>query len=166
MGTPVQLMRPLSVTLLLSLLLALLLAGCVSQPGPSDRLQQQEDRLTPDAEQNAAPAPRSPVDQLRSEALAAQAAGDWDKAAGLLERALRLDSRDADLYAEIAEVRLGQGRFSDAEQIALRGLTVNTGNRERSARLWHAIAQARSGQGNLEGARQARAQACEFGMCE
>lgn len=161
MGTFVQLMRSWL------LLWALVLAGCVSQPGPSDRMIQQERRLTPDLDEQAtAPQPRSAVDNLRLQAQAAQANRDWDKAAALLERALRLDSREADLYAEIAEVRLGQGRFAAAEQIALRGLTVNSGNEERSARLWHAIAQARSGQGNVAGARQARAQACEFGRCE
>ena len=159
MATPVQLMR-------LSLLAVLVLAGCVSQPGPSDRMIQQERRLTPDLDEPTAPQPRSAVDNLRLQAQAAQANREWDKAAALLERALRLDSREADLYAEIAEVRLGQGRFAAAEQIALRGLTVNSGNEERSARLWHAIAQARSGQGNVAGARQARAQACEFGWCE
>lgn len=158
MATPVQLIRTLSLLALLAL------AGCVSQPGPSDRLQQQENRLTP--EKVETPPLRSAVDELRTQAQAAQASGDWDKAAGLLERALRLDRREADLYAEIAEVRLGQGRFVDAEQIALRGLTVNSGNDERSARLWYAIAQARSGQGDVIGAREARAQACEFGMCE
>lgn len=159
MATPVQLMR-------LSLLAVLVLAGCVSQPGPSDRMIQQERRLNPDLDEPPAPQPRSAVDNLRLQAQAAQANRDWDKAAALLERALRLDSREADLYAEIAEVRLGQGRFAAAEQIALRGLTVNTGNDERSARLWDAIAQARSGQGDVAGARQARAQACEFGRCD
>ncbi|PTY38060.1 hypothetical protein BGP77_16530 [Saccharospirillum sp. MSK14-1] len=162
MGTFVQLIRP--VALIVSA--ALLLAGCVSQPGPSERMIQQEKRITPDLDSSAPVLPKSPVDNLRLQAQAAQAEGNWDRAAGLLERALRLDSREADLYAEIAEVRLGQGRFVDAEQIALRGLTVNSGNEERSARLWYAVAQARSGQGNVEGARQARAQACEFGRCE
>lgn len=162
MGTSVQLIRP--VALLAGL--ALLLVGCVSQTGPSERLIQQEKRITPDLDASAPVRPKSPVDNLRLQAQAAQAQGNWDRAAGLLERALRLDSREADLYAEIAEVRLGQGRFADAEQIALRGLTVNAGNDERSARLWDAIAQARSGQGKVEGARQARAQACEFGRCE
>lgn len=147
-------------------LLALLLAGCVSQPGPSDRMQQQEGRLTPDGDAVQPSQPqRSPVDDLRAQALAAQASGDWDRAAGLLERALRLDSRDANLYAEIAEVRLGQGRFVDAEQIALRGLTVNANDDQRSARLWRTIAQARSGQGDIAGARQARERSCSLVAC-
>lgn len=150
----------------LFLLVAVVLAGCVSQPGPSDRMMQQQDRLSPDSDAAVQPVPRSAVDKLRFQAQAAQAGGDWEKAAALLERALRLDSREVDLYAEIAEVRLGQGRFADAEQLALRGLTVNSGNDERSARLWHAVAQARSGQGDVVGAREARAQACEFGKCE
>lgn len=156
MATPVQLMR-------LLLLVSLVLAGCVSQP---NRPTPPQDRRTPDSDVTTTAEPRSAVDKLRLQAQAAQANGDWDKAAALLERALRLDSREADLYAEIAEVRLGQGRFVDAEQIALRGLTVNSGNEDRSARLWHAIAQARSGQGDVSGARQARAQACELGLCE
>lgn len=156
----------------LPLLLALLLAGCASVPDagapggdPSggdreDRLQRQEDQLTPDAEPvEPAPDAAAAVDDLQSRALAAQAGGDWNRAAALLGRALRIDGERGELYLQIAEVRLGQGRFAAAEQVARRGLSVSTDDPARASALWRVIAQARSARGDTGGAREARRRA-------
>lgn len=94
--------------------------------------------------------------QLRSQALELQSQGKWQQAGLVLERALRIDARKADLYQQLATVRLGEQRFSEAEQIALKGLTMGSDSPQLSANLWQIIGQCRSAEGDISGAQQAR----------
>lgn len=153
-------------------LLAALLTGCASlerpvAPGSPDLNRQRQERALD--EDFGTEAPRTDVnavvDKLQRQALEEQAGGRLEAAAGLLERALRIDNQDVGLYQQMAEVRLSQGRFAQAEQVALRGLSEAGSDPGRAAALWQIIAQARSGQGNIQGARQAREQACRSGGC-
>ena len=96
------------------------------------------------------------VKQLQSQALALQSEGRWTEAELLLERALRIDAQQIDLYQQLATVRMGQQRFAQAEQIALKGLSIAAITAEQKAQLWQVIAQCRSAQSNIEGARAAR----------
>ncbi len=152
------------------LVVALLLGvtGCVSQPSdpflPDAATGEPETVTVP----NAQPEPKTREDvvrELRQEALAQQAGGEWANAAALLERALRIDSSSPELYLQIAEVRLGQSRFAEAEQVASKGLSLVGYDAGTEARLWQVTAQARSGQGDTAGAREAREQACSLGAC-
>jgi predicted Zn-dependent protease len=96
------------------------------------------------------------VEQLQREALASQARGDWAESELKLERALRILGDKPDLYRQLATVRMGQKRFDEAEQIALKGLTHANEDPEVKAALWQIIAQSRSATGNISGADEAR----------
>ncbi|WP_132699597.1 tetratricopeptide repeat protein [Reinekea marinisedimentorum] len=96
------------------------------------------------------------VQQLQKEALQSQAEGNWAESELKLERALRILGDDPDLYRQLATVRMGQQRFDEAEQIALKGMTHANDNPKVKAELWQIIAQSRSAAGNISGARAAR----------
>ena len=105
-----------------------------------------------------APSADQVVTRLQLEALQLQSEGRWSDAELKLERALRIDTDKVDLYHQLATVRMGQLRFSEAEQIALKGLTLTDQTPKFKASLWEVIAQCRSGLGDISGARNARAE--------
>jgi Tfp pilus assembly protein PilF len=47
-----------------------------------------------------------------------EAAQNWERAAALLERALRIEPRSAQLWHRLAQVRLQQGQYQLAENLA------------------------------------------------
>lgn len=102
------------------------------------------------------PEPEEVVTQLQMQALQLQAEGRWSEAELILERALRIDAEKVDLYHQLATVRMGQERFGEAEQIALKGLSLTDQTPKYKASLWEVIAQCRSAQGNIDGADEAR----------
>ena len=169
-ATPVQLSSsPASArigTLGALMLTALLLAGCATQSGDPFSPDEQESSTGSETSETAEPMDSGDVVAgLRREAWEQQAVGEWDAAAAVLERALRIDATSAELYRQIAEVRLGQERFAEAEQVAAKGLSLVSDDPDLEASLWRATAQARSGQGDMSGAREARERACALGHC-
>lgn len=96
---------------------------------------------------------------LMSEADRQLVAGDADGAAASLERALRIDSRDARLWQRLAVVRLEQGHPVQAEAMAVRSNGLARGDRAMMARNWRIIAEARRMAGDEAGAREADARA-------
>jgi Flp pilus assembly protein TadD len=52
------------------------------------------------------------------------AAGDYEMATSSLERALRINPRDAELWLELGRVKLRQGDFAQAESMGRRALAV------------------------------------------
>ncbi|MCB1734434.1 MAG: tetratricopeptide repeat protein [Gammaproteobacteria bacterium] len=76
----------------------------------------------PEESVSAEPTPDSPpaVAALLADANRQMRAGNNDAAAAALERALRVQPRDAYLWHRLAYVRLEQGRGSDAESLALK----------------------------------------------
>lgn len=85
--------------------------------------------------------------------------GDPDGAAASLERALRIDARDARLWQRLAVVRLEQDKPAQAEAMAARSNGLAGGDRELMARNWRIIAAARRMAGDEAGAREADARA-------
>lgn len=79
-------------------------------------------------------------------------AGELESAAASLERAIRIDPRNAVLWYHLATVRLSQGESAQAEQLAAKSNSLATGNTAQQARNWRLIAQARREQGNPDGA--------------
>ena len=91
------------------------------------------------------------------------AAGRLGNAAASLERALRIDPRNPRLWHELAQVRVKQGQYAQAESVAARSNSwAGADNALRSAN-WRLIAQTREARGDLEGARAASAQAEKIG---
>ena len=89
--------------------------------------------------------------------------GDAGAAAATLERALRIDPRNARLWYRLAAVRLEQGSPAQAEQLALKSIALSAGDRALQARTWALVARARWAQDNAAGARQAEHKAAEAG---
>ena len=84
------------------------------------------------------------------------AAGRFGNAAASMERAIRLDPRNARLWQELARLRLQQGEFVQAEHVALRSNALTRAEWALRVENWHIIAQARDARGDAEGARSAR----------
>ncbi|EAR09561.1 tetratricopeptide repeat protein [Reinekea blandensis] len=116
----------------------------------------QPDTVTASEPEEPAPSPERVVTRLQQQALQLQAEGRWAEAELILERALRIDAEKVDIYHQLATVRLGQQRFSEAEQIALKGLSLTDETPKYKASLWEVIAQCRSAMGNVSGATEAR----------
>jgi len=102
------------------LLLVILVAGCATAPGPAPE----------PAPEPAPPMEPLPEAQQRREniaiaglmesARADSAAGRLANAAASLERALRIEPRNPRLWQELARVRLKQGEYAQAENLAAR----------------------------------------------
>ena len=106
------------------------------------------------------PVPEAPATAPAALALAAQsdqarAEGNLRLAGLQLERALRIAPRDAGLWNRLAQVRLEQQEFQQAERMADRSLQLGPGDRALSLSNWRIIVRAREGLGDTEGARRA-----------
>jgi tetratricopeptide (TPR) repeat protein len=122
-----------------SLAAALLLAGCaVLQPG-----------TPPEPSRNAA------VVALLDKAQVQSSAGQLEAAGASLERALRIEPRNPFLWQELARVRLGQGQYRQAENLAAKSNALAGDAKGLRAENWRIIGQARSRRGDLQGAQAA-----------
>lgn len=126
-----------------------------------DPLPEPEPPPPPAAPPEPAPAPEPAPTAPAALALAAQseqarAEGNLRLAGQQLERALRIAPRDAGLWNRLAQVRLEQQEFQQAERMAERSLQIGAGDRELSLSNWRIIARAREALGDTEGARRAR----------
>lgn len=89
--------------------------------------------------------------------------GDLDAAAVTLERAIRIDPRNAILWHHLASLRLAEGEAVEAEQLAAKSNSLAAGNHSLQARNWELIAQARNHRGDAPGARAAEQRARALG---
>jgi Flp pilus assembly protein TadD len=109
---------------LLVLLLAAALAGCATTDivlYPEAAPETQPEAVPP----LVTPAPDAPrenvaVARLMENARADTRAGRLAEAGASLERALRIEPRNPRLWHELARVRLAQGQFAQAENLAAR----------------------------------------------
>ncbi|WP_417535011.1 tetratricopeptide repeat protein [Marinobacterium stanieri] len=88
--------------------------------------------------------------------------GDLRMAQSRLERALRIAPRDPEVYIQLADVQRRQGQFLQAEQVALKGVSVAAGQSGALKRLWQLIAEIRQEGGNAQGAKEARDKAAAY----
>lgn len=88
--------------------------------------------------------------------------GDPDAAAAALERALRIEPRNARLWQRLARVRLDQDQAAQAEQLALKSNALAGGDYRLRAQNWRIVARARSAMGDSKGARSATNKALEL----
>ncbi|MFW6323130.1 MAG: tetratricopeptide repeat protein, partial [Guyparkeria sp.] len=75
-----------------------------------------------------------------------------------LERAVQIESDNARLWLDLAQLRLAQDQPEQAEQLALRAVEHARDNQTLSA-AWQLVAKARRAQGDEEGAREAEERA-------
>jgi tetratricopeptide (TPR) repeat protein len=108
-----------------------------------------------------AQAPSAPpaVLALQKQAEANLNSGQLDQAAAALERAVRIQPRNATLWNELASVRLRQHQPGLAEDLAKKSNVLAKGNRALVRKNWTIIAEARRAKGDGTGAAQAEAKA-------
>jgi len=61
---------------------------------------------------------------LQAQAKQQQAAGDYSQATATLERALRIDAADPELWLALAQIRLAQGEPAQAADLAHRSASL------------------------------------------
>ena len=79
--------------------------------------------------------------------------GDTGNEAATIERALRIEPKNARLWSRLAAVRLEQGQPQQAEQLALKSNSLAAGDRTLQARNWRLVARARWSRNDSRGAR-------------
>ncbi|HRD65312.1 MAG TPA: tetratricopeptide repeat protein [Candidatus Competibacter sp.] len=85
-----------------------------------------------------------------------------DKAGAALERALRIEPRNAGIWHDLAQIRLHQGQYQQAESLASKSNNLAGGNRALQSRNWKLIGSARKAAGNAPGAEEAEAHASQL----
>ncbi len=88
--------------------------------------------------------------------------GDLERAATRIERALRIQPQNAELWHTLAKVRLEQHQPRLAEELAKKSISLAGGERELRRRNWQLIAEARRLNGDLPGARLAEQEASRY----
>ena len=89
-------------------------------------------------------------------------AGRPDAAGATLERALRIEPRNARLWHELAQLRLAQGQYAQAAALAQKSNSFAGTQRRLQAMNWRVIGQARIAQGNAEAGQKALSLATEL----
>jgi tetratricopeptide (TPR) repeat protein len=109
----------------------------------------------PKAERTIPPAVISLLDQADQ----LRVAGDLNAASGRLERALRIAPEEAEVYYQLARIRLEQGGVQESVSIATQGVELAGADNALKRDLWTLIATARDRLGDTGGATQARVRA-------
>jgi len=125
-------------------------------PGPSS------EGLIPDTVPKPAVSGNQAVIALLDRAHLDAEAGRRESAGASLERALRIEPRNAWLWHELAQLRLAQGQYAQAISLAQKSSSFAGRERRLRALNWRVIGNARVAQGNPSGAEQAFKLAAEF----
>jgi Tfp pilus assembly protein PilF len=88
--------------------------------------------------------------------------GHRDRASATVERALRIEPRNALLWHELARVRLADGQYPQAEQLAAKSNSFAAENKPLKSANFRLIAEARAARGDSDGARAALDKAAEL----
>lgn len=103
--------------------------------------------------------PSRPVQQLVQQAEKQRNAGDLVGAAATLERALRIEPRNAHLWNRLARVRLQAGNYRQADNLAAKSNALAGDAPSLKQDNWRIIASARRGSGDMAGAEAAEQRA-------
>ncbi len=148
-------------------LLVLALSACATNPRPAGDEREVETRVREPARQDSEgvqvfPLQNPAVKELLADAGQAESEGDYEQAAVLLERALRIQPRDPEILQHMAEVQLRKKDYDQALTFAVRSYDIGPRVGEICSRNWRTISVARGHLGDNNGSRQAeqRASAC------
>jgi hypothetical protein len=123
-------------------------------------IEPMETTPAPESETPHAAAPQSPaVVALVDNSDRQAGSGNLDGAAAALERALRIEPRNAGLWQKLADIRLRQKQPGQAESLALKSNTLAVGDKATQAGNWRIIAKSRRMRNDADGASQADARA-------
>jgi len=151
----------------MALLAGALLAACAARsPAPVEDREVEQRVRSPAREESEGvqvfPLQNPAVQQLTDEARRAEYAGDYDQAALLLERAMRIQSRDPELMQHMAEIQIQKRDWEQALGFATRSFDIGPRVGEICARNWRTIGVAREHLDDPKGAREAEQRA---GQC-
>lgn len=108
-------------------------------------------------------APLSPaVSALASAATQNTQSGKLEAATTILERAIRIEPRNATLYYKLALLKLKNSKPREAEDLAKKAALLAANDALIKKHSWLLIAKCRDVQGNVEGAKEARSKANGF----
>jgi tetratricopeptide (TPR) repeat protein len=113
----------------------------------------------PAAQVRATPTHGRAVVALLQSAEKQEAADDLAGAVGTVERALRIEPRNAHLWNRLANLRLQQGTYGMAADLAAKSNNLAGGDLALKRDNWRLIAQARRAAGDIAGARVAERKA-------
>jgi tetratricopeptide (TPR) repeat protein len=114
------------------------------------------------AEPSPAPQGNQAVVALLDSAATHVGSGQLDQAASDLERALRIEPRNAAIWHALGQIRLHQRQSDQAEAMASKSNALAGSNRSLQARNWRLMSVARRSQGDATGADAAEAQAVQL----
>ncbi len=108
-------------------------------------------------------APLSPaVNALASAANHDSQSGNIEAATATIERAIRIEPRNATLYYKLALLKLKQSKPRLAEDLAKKAALLASTDAELKKHSWLLVARAREMQGDLKGGKAARAKAGQY----
>lgn len=125
---------------------------------PTDTIQNQNPFPNQMPKQASSPAVVALLDQAES----SSRAGQLDAAAAKIERALRIEPRNANSIYKLAEIRMQQGKPRLAEDLSKKADILSSGDSGLKRKIWILIADARQRQGNVQGAAEAKAKAGQY----
>src|SRR5690606_27690988 len=96
-------------------------------------------------------------------AQAARQGGQLAQATSMLERAQRMSPQAAEVYYELAAVKMAEGAYVQAEQFCQKALSVAGDDSSLRSRIWQRIAEVREARGDQRGAADARRQGSQRG---
>jgi hypothetical protein len=137
---------------------AMLLAGCVDsydyrdEPAPIDGSDVVVNAYQPPEQVDIKPTYSSPVESLLQESRKLQAEGNLSGAVASMERALRIEPRNAYLWNKLAHLRMEQGQGGRAAEMAAKSTSLAGADAKLKADNWRIIAQVRRGGGDVNGA--------------
>ena len=88
--------------------------------------------------------------------------GNVESATTTIERAIRIEPRNATLYYKLALLRLKQSKPRLAEDLAKKAALLASNDTQLKKHSWLLVARAREVQGDLKGGKEARAMADKF----
>ena len=108
-------------------------------------------------------APLSPaVGALALAANQSSKSGNIEAATTTIERAIRIEPRNATLYYKLAVLRLKQSKPRLAEDLAKKAVLLATNDLQLKKHSWLLVARAREIQGDIRGGKEARTNADKF----
>ncbi len=125
------------------------------EPMPEPEPLPEPETIPPPREYQLGSASRSLVNQAHTQA----AAGNFEVAAGSIERALRIEPNNPLLWMELGNVRQAEGNYAQAENLGRKALSLATGDPRAQSSAWRLIAEALRARGRAPEAREAEARA-------
>ena len=121
--------------------------GYRDEPAPVDGSDVVVNAYQPPSQVEIKPTFSSPVQSLLEESHRLQASGDLAGAVASIERALRIEPRNAYLWNRLAHLRLDQGEGKRAEELAAKSTSLAGSDSKLKADNLSLIARARGGSG-------------------